>query len=1745
MNRLYGSNKIWRVPFLAGFLLIAATAGLMADETNTISKPAGIFRLTIPAGRQMLVSMPLDAFNSGINAVLTNQLTGDTNELYADKIIKWDNSLGSYTNAYKADYTGDSEKDGRWFGDFTNWTSSDFTFEPGEGFWIRNDQPYTQTVFLCGSVVLDSSRTKTFQSGLTLFGYPFSSKISINGAAFTNGANASSDSEAADQIHAWDVLLESYLQYGLHSDDTTWRYLTNWSGSAVEDYLTPGKGYWYKRNISNSFDWIESRSYGDSFPANTNPPVITAMVINSNKDEVTLTINVTGVSGEKLEIYYKDVPEDSSFDSGAGWLVAATNVSSPSQTTITWTDAGSAQRDKINLVFSRMYLAARGDVDSDGDGIPDARETYVTGTSPTSADTDGDGLSDFAELYVYSTDPLLADTDHDGMSDAREIFFGKAPCSSNSYSSLPFSELFETGTVSAGDLNGQHGWEASPSGKFVVQTQTVYQGSQALQALSNETATAVAKHFYVSGGAQEAWQDFHIRAGLGLTPTNSITGSAAFFFNNFGRLVVYDGLQAGTNKWVTLTNHVPVAILQWVRISLKLDYSAQRWLICLDGAKLVEDLGFANSANEANAFWVHGGECGFLDNLSITLSMPSDLSLDGDSLPDAWEMVQFGNLAQTDSGDPDNDGLTNLQEYQCGANPNSADSDSDGYNDGYEVSQGADPANPLSVPVISVSGTISFAGSSESIIVMAVTNADSWQAIVSATTAPSGSYSITNVPQSKDYFIKSFRDSNTNGIIDSLEAYGAYTNNPVNSATNISSIDIVLFDPDTDSDGLPDWWELEKFGNLDQDPGGDADNDGLTNLQECQLGTNPTSADTDNDGMTDGAEFTSGSNPLQTDSFLKIDAASGTNTAFTGFEPSEGYTLGLLNLQNGWVSSNAVAITDTGKYAGLQSVRLTGTTNADTYYNAMAWDMTAQGRDHVWLTFFTKPAQGTTASQDVSSSVAFFFKNDCLYAYDGLLSTWKVSQSFTSDSNGWYRIDVNVDYSTRKYLVCVNGILALEDIGFVSTNRITLARIKVTGGDALQTAPDTFVDNFRISSEEPDSELDFDNDGLSNAQEYELGTDPKDSDTDNDGIPDKWEVDNGLNPLVNDANEDPDNDGLTNIQEYLLGTDLFDADTDDDGLSDGDEVITYLTNPLNPDGDGDGMFDGFEVTYGLNPFSAADASTDADNDGLTNLQEYQLGTNPNSSDTDGDGISDYIETEMIFSDPLVADFNGVVTTVATVSGSSTTNWLGTWTTEGSFIYARERSGYVDYTITAPSNGVFAIKVNATQHNPLTTQNTFDLSLYVDGALSGRQDLIASYGSSGSVVFFLPWISAGDHVVRIRWRNLEPNTFLQIDSLQLLEYGGNDANSNGVPDWLENRQANISALAAQPATSIVSPVCLEGESYYQDLLSVTADYIPEGQTQQVISVKHGLGENWYADVLLSPTNDTVIQVLDQGGAISYTSTVAWAELNILDGTYTNEIPIRSNSSLLLNAYPAGATNGTVTIEVYDSATNLITNIVTAIDQPAPHLFDQAGTFTVSGSYSNETLTTNGSITVKAVAASFAADEAVCVASESRTWDCPNVPATNDVTVEHDETLTVSSSALAGGGLRFTLLNNYDTPFYLVARLGEDGPILDNAKISTVYGDNGSYWRVVENYADGSRLVVVRLQLGYVPSDIQVKLHIFAGGVTFDDGTLDKTLTAADFNEIGVATYYIVQGAGVTTSICHTTKIYEGSTYIGGD
>ena len=98
-----------------------------------------------------------------------------------------------------------------------------------------------------------------------------------------------------------------------------------------------------------------------------------------------------------------------------------------------------------------------------------------------------------------------------------------------------------------------------------------------------------------------------------------------------------------------------------------------------------------------------------------------------------------------------------------------------------------------------------------------------------------------------------------------------------------------------------------------------------------------------------------------------------------------------------------------------------------------------------------------------------------------------------------------------------------------------------------------------------------------------------------------------------------------------------------------------ITVTVLPDYDRDGMPNDWELAYRLNPLDPVDAFTDADGDELSNLREYQLGTNPTVLDTDTDTAGDGAEVAA-GTDPLRADQVPATTPVLSV-GPDTLGWV--------------------------------------------------------------------------------------------------------------------------------------------------------------------------------------------------------------------------------------------------------------------------------------------------------------------------------------------------------------------------------------------------------------------------------------------------------------------------------------------------------
>ncbi|WP_233595405.1 Ig-like domain-containing protein [Corallococcus sp. CA031C] len=148
------------------------------------------------------------------------------------------------------------------------------------------------------------------------------------------------------------------------------------------------------------------------------------------------------------------------------------------------------------------------------------------------------------------------------------------------------------------------------------------------------------------------------------------------------------------------------------------------------------------------------------------------------------------------------------------------------------------------------------------------------------------------------------------------------------------------------------------------------------------------------------------------------------------------------------------------------------------------------------------------------------------------------------------------------------------------------------------------------------------------------------------------------------------------------------ADSDNDGLPDVEEAIIG-TDPNNPDTDGDGIPDGVEVKVGgTDPLDddsdddgILDGNEDKDHDGIVDADE----TDPNEADTDGDGLTDGLELGL--TEPQ-GDDTDPTKFVADQDPATKTNPLNKDTDGGSVFDGIEdanHNGRVDVLETDPNN----------------------------------------------------------------------------------------------------------------------------------------------------------------------------------------------------------------------------------------------------------------------------------------------------------------------------------------------------------------------------------------------------------------------------------------------------------------------------
>ena len=206
---------------------------------------------------------------------------------------------------------------------------------------------------------------------------------------------------------------------------------------------------------------------------------------------------------------------------------------------------------------------------------------------------------------------------------------------------------------------------------------------------------------------------------------------------------------------------------------------------------------------------------------------------DADQVPDWYEYLNYGDLAQDPGSDTDKDGVTLIDEYVKGSQPRIADSAADG-----GIAEG---------------GISRRRGEKIAVVVGA-----EWY-FYSETSTPPGVVSrneylkagtqVTTANLSGEYLGHRFAQWKVNGL--RQESASGIALSQVNLAINAATTAVAEYIPtaqDLDADSIPDWFEVNQYGTATIDPGSDTDEDGRTFLEEYVGGTQPRIADSAADG---------------------------------------------------------------------------------------------------------------------------------------------------------------------------------------------------------------------------------------------------------------------------------------------------------------------------------------------------------------------------------------------------------------------------------------------------------------------------------------------------------------------------------------------------------------------------------------------------------------------------------------------------------------------------------------------------------------------------------------------------------------------------------------------------------------------------------------------------------------------------------------------------------------------------------
>ena len=455
----------------------------------------------------------------------------------------------------------------------------------------------------------------------------------------------------------------------------------------------------------------------------------------------------------------------------------------------------------------------------------------------------------------------------------------------------------------------------------------------------------------------------------------------------------------------------------------------------------------------------------------------------------------------------------------------------------------------------------------------------------------------------------------------------------------------------------------------------DTDHDGLPAVLEWMNNCSDNDKDTDHDGLDDRFETsigwqvatgTSGQVPMVRTVHSRCDSPDSYHDGLTDLDEAPGAierdAAGLIRIDNGHLPQRkAPGVTRTvANYAAMQAL------TAQPGDLTVVTDLDPDGAGAEPAALFLRTGAGSStpwvkisARDPATSTMADFITNPLSKDTDG---------DGALDGRELTPHQVRLQFPPSDALACPgnNGVCTLplmtsgewrDSDGDTAADGLE----ELVGGDPTQSDRDNFADD--------------DGDGLVNIQETSGWTVWIEGVSQLPfGVPCKSVcLPGGVGDVhvTSDPNKaDSDGDGLSDFEEFQLGTHPSLGDTDLDGLSDAQELHGYevagigvvRTDPLDADTDNDKRSDGAELgldtfwcgfihvetfgTYivrvqGEVPYEVAVSNptkADADLDMLVDGDELGTGTDPTKYNTDGDTRSDYDEIGL-GRNPLLADMH--------------------------------------------------------------------------------------------------------------------------------------------------------------------------------------------------------------------------------------------------------------------------------------------------------------------------------------------------------------------------------------------------------------------------------------------------------------------------------------------------------------------------